>query len=98
MNLRDFLDSLPRGGVAQLARALPVSTVYLHQIAVRQDGREPSRELAVDIERETEGVVPVEEMRPQDTWVRVPDPNWPNPAGRPLLDLSQRPAPVKEAA
>jgi DNA-binding transcriptional regulator YdaS (Cro superfamily) len=42
------------------------------------------------IERATEGAVTCEEMRPDVTWVRIPDPEWPHPLGRPLLDVSRR--------
>lgn len=38
------------------------------------------------IERETEGEVRVEDLRPDVRWIRVPDRNWPT-AGRPCLDL-----------
>ena len=31
--------------------------------------------------------VRVEELAPEYTWLRLPDPTWPNKQGRPLLDL-----------
>lgn len=45
------------------------------------------------IERATNGAVTVEHLRPDVRWVRVPDPNWPHPAGRPCIDVA-----AKEAA
>ena len=39
-----------------------------------------------EIEFATSGAVTCEELRPDVTWFRVPDENWPNPAGRPLVD------------
>lgn len=38
------------------------------------------------IERATEGAVTCEELRPDVSWVRVPDAAWPHPQGRPLVD------------
>ena len=72
MNLRTYLDSLPRGGVGQFARRVGVSTVYLSQIASGQDGRQPSPRLAVVIERESSGTVTRQEMFPND-WQSI----WP---------------------
>jgi DNA-binding transcriptional regulator YdaS (Cro superfamily) len=43
-------------------------------------------EVCPDIERLTG--VPCEELRPDLTWVRVKDKRWPNPKGRPLLDVA----------
>lgn len=46
------------------------------------------------IERATNGAVAVERLRPDVRWVRVPDPAWPHPGGRPCIDV----AAVKEVA
>jgi DNA-binding transcriptional regulator YdaS (Cro superfamily) len=54
--------------------------VYLHQLAARQDGREPSPELCVVIERESGFKVRRQDLRPDD-WRRI----WPElaqPAGQ----------------
>lgn len=32
---------------------------------------------------------PCDALRPDLTWGRVPDPNWPHPAGRPFLDVAR---------
>lgn len=77
MNLRTYLDSLPRGGTAKLADALGISSVYLHQLAARQGDREPKPELAVCIERATHGAVMRWDLRPDD-WHRI----WPELVGR----------------
>lgn len=51
------------------------------------------------IEFESGGVVPVEDISlPETSWTRVPDPAWPHPAGRPLLDLARRDSGEFEAA
>lgn len=45
-------------------------------------------ERCVAIERATEGKVTCEELRPDVTWHRVPDPAWPwHPKGKPLVDV-----------
>jgi DNA-binding transcriptional regulator YdaS (Cro superfamily) len=43
------------------------------------------------IEQHTKGASTCEENRPDLSWARIPDVNWPHPAGRPVLDLA-RPA------
>lgn len=40
------------------------------------------------IERGTKGEYPVEKLRPDLTWERVPDADWPHVGGRPLLDFA----------
>lgn len=40
------------------------------------------------IENATEGAATVEEMRPDVHWHRVKDKAWPNPAGRPVIDVA----------
>lgn len=72
MTLREFLDTLPRGGLAALAATLERSTVYVLQLAARQDGREAGPELAVRVEQATAGAVMRWDLRPAD-WHRI----WP---------------------
>lgn len=73
MTLREFLDGLARGGVTEFAGKVGVSTVYLQQIAARQDGREPSPELSVRIERESGSDVRRWDVRPTDWWLIWPE-------------------------
>lgn len=70
--LRLHLDGLPRGEAAKLAERLGISSIYLLQLAARQDGREPSPELCVRIERATDGQVTRQNLRPDD-WALI----WP---------------------
>lgn len=77
MELRPYLDTLPRGGVTEMAARLGISSVFLLQLAARQDGRQPKPELAVLIERDTGGAVPRWDLRPTD-WHRI----WPELIGR----------------
>lgn len=76
MDLRTYTDSLPRGGVGDFAGRIGVSGVYLSQLAARQDGREPSPELCVVIERESDRRVRRWDLRPDD-WHRI----WPELIG-----------------
>ena len=81
MNLRNYLDGLQRGGIAELATHLNISPVYMSQIAARQDGREPSPELALAIERATEGQVTRRDLRQEDYWLIWPEYSAPNDLG-----------------
>jgi len=66
MELRAYLDTLPRGGVAEFAGKCGISEVYLHQLAARQGRRQASPALAVVIERESGGMVKRADLRPDD--------------------------------
>lgn len=48
------------------------------------------------IERATAGQVTCEELRPDVQWQRVPDPDWPNPAGRPCIDVAAPAKPIPQ--
>lgn len=72
------------GGTSALA-----TVVGLGQSAIsnwRARGTAPDPSYCPAIERATG--VSVEELRPDVCWHRVPDPDWPNPAGRPLIDVA----------
>jgi DNA-binding transcriptional regulator YdaS (Cro superfamily) len=75
--LRKYLDGLERGGIANFASSIGITPVYLSQLAVRQDGRVPSPELCVVIEKATSRVVMRWDLRPND-WHRI----WPELIGR----------------
>ncbi len=74
MDLREYLDSLPRGGVAEFAKRLDISPSYLSQLAAGTTQRSPER--CVEIERATNGEVTRRDLRPDD-WHRI----WPEIAG-----------------
>lgn len=76
MDLRAYTQSLPRGGVGDLAAKLGISVVYLSQLSARQDGRKASPELCVAIERVTDGAVRRWDLRPED-WPLI----WPELVG-----------------
>ena len=50
------------------------------------------------IERATTGAVTCAALRPDVAWTRVPDPDWPHAAGRPLIDVARPLVAVQEAA
>lgn len=66
MNLRAYLDSLPRGQTTVFASRCGISPVYLSQIAAGQDKREASPALCVVIERESSEMVMRWDLRPDD--------------------------------
>jgi DNA-binding transcriptional regulator YdaS (Cro superfamily) len=81
--LREFLAELPRGGVGLFAAQLGIASVYLSQIASRQNGREASPELCVRIERASSGIVSRRDLRPNDwhlIWPELVTPEHPAPA------------------
>jgi DNA-binding transcriptional regulator YdaS (Cro superfamily) len=78
VDLRKYLDELPRGGRAEVSARLGISAVYLSQLAARQNNREPSPELCVCIERATSGAVVRWDLRPDD-WHLI----WPELIGQP---------------
>lgn len=88
MDLKNYLDNLPRGGVSSFAGALDISSVYLFQLAARQNKREPSPELCVRIEKATFGQVMRWDLRPTD-WNRI----WPE-----LMTVPGAPAVPQEPA
>lgn len=92
MSLRSYLDG-SRGAGAQLAAAIGVPRVLVYQWAGGHRDVPDSRCPAV--ERATGGAVTCEQLRPDVRWHRVPDPAWPHPAGRPLIDVA---APAAEEA
>lgn len=86
------MDDLIRqiGGPAAVARMLGIKPPSV----VGWRGRVPP-DRCPSIERATAGRWPCEQLRPDIRWHRVPDPAWPHPAGRPLIDVA---APAAEEA
>ncbi len=73
------------GGYTKIAKLLGVRAPSLY--SWRQI---PAHHCPV-IERSTQGAWSVETLRPDVTWVRVRDDDWPHPAGRPCVDGSGAP-------
>lgn len=87
LDLRTYLDRLPAGGVRSFARRLGIHRVYLAQLAARQKGREPSPQLCVCIEQQSDGLVKRPALRPAD-WHLI----WPelvNTEGAPPVPSNQ---------
>lgn len=74
------------GGQADLARLLGVTPAAVGQWAAGIRKTPPDR--CAEIEKATGGRVSCEVLRPDVRWVRIPDPDWPHPDGRPCLDLA----------
>lgn len=76
------------GGPTAVARVLGKTkqAVCFYRDGERQfpEGDGPALELHVG------GAVPVEALCPDAPWIRVPDPEWPHPEGRPCLDVAKR--------
>ena len=72
MELRSYLDTLPRGGVRQFARDCEISEVYLLQLAAKQDGRRPSAKLCNVFVAKSGARLTYEDLRPED-WREI----WP---------------------
>lgn len=62
MDLRNYLDRLPRGGGADLARRLQTTHVYLCQLA--NGARRASPAMAMRIQQATDGAVTALDLRP----------------------------------
>ena len=70
MNLKTYLATLGRGGASRFAERLGISISYLSQLSSGKSTISPSR--AIEIERESDGLVTRREMRPLD-WQQI----WP---------------------
>lgn len=70
MNIRSYLDTLPRGGVKKFASQCEISEAYLLQLAAKQDGRLPSAKLCNVFVRESAGQIACEDLREdwRDIW------------------------------
>lgn len=79
-------------GQRALARILGVEPPTVNQWTNRT--RPVPDDKCVAIELATAGEIGCEELAPERRWVRIPDPQWPHPKGRPLIDL----APANDAA
>ena len=76
------------GGVGRLASAIGIGQSAVSNWRAR--GTSPDPVHCAAIERVTKGEVPVELLRPETQWHRIPDADWPHPAGRPLIDVAAR--------
>ena len=64
MNLKQYIQDLPKGGAAILAESIGISPSYLSQMASGETNISPER--AVKIELVTGGQVTRQELRPSD--------------------------------
>lgn len=80
-DMDSFIEAL--GGHRAIALMLDIKVPSVYS----WNGRIP-KERCPDIERLTAARFTVEQMRPDVTWQRVPDPEWPHPGGRPCIDVA----------
>lgn len=95
-----MLEITPQQRIAA-ASMLKLHEQYLYQVLTKR--RTPPMERCPDLERALEGRVTCEGLRPDVTWHRVPDVDWPwHPQGRPLIDVTRQRVevaqPVRDAA
>lgn len=84
MDLKSFYSPLSTDERDAFAKACQTTRGVIQN--VMYGVRPCSSDLAVQIERHSQGRVPVEESPCNSKWVRVPDPDWPHPQGKPLED------------
>lgn len=77
--MRDVIKDL--GGPAAVARMLGIKAPSV----IGWRGRIPDKRCPA-IERATNGAWLCEVLCPEVIWSRIPDPTWPHPAGRPVID------------
>lgn len=68
------------------ARSLGLNEQYLYQVLTGR--RRAPVERYPGIERALLGAVTCEQLRPDVRWIRLPDPSWPHPSGRPAIDVA----------
>lgn len=80
--MNDVIKTL--GGPAAVARLLGIRAPSV----IGWRGRIP-RDHCPAIEAALGGSTTAEQLRPDVSWSRVPDPAWPHPAGRPVIDVAK---------
>ena len=80
--------------MTEFSKVIDTSPIYLSQLAAEQDGRVPSAELCVLIEKASDRLVMRWDLRPND-WHRI----WPELIGiEGAPELPQSPAPIAQPA
>jgi len=90
MSLIPFLNGLPKPAREQFAKDCDASLGHIFNCAYGMKPFNP--ELAALIEKNSKCVATAEQLCPSVRWVRIKDPRWPNPKGRPLLDVAKKKA------
>lgn len=74
------------GGQTELARLIGARQ---QEVWNWLNGRPVPEHRCPAIERALEGRVTCEDLRPDVAWSRMPDPDWPHPQGRPVIDVAR---------
>jgi Uncharacterized protein conserved in bacteria, prophage-related len=77
------------GSQVALARKLRISKAAVGQW--KDEGRRVPLSHCAAIESATGGIVTCEDLRPDISWSRIPDPSWLHPKGRPVIDPTRAP-------
>ena len=85
-----YLNNLPSHEQSSFAERCGTSVGYIRKAI--STGQKLGEGLVTSIEKESRGEVLCDGLREDVSWVRIPDPDWPHPNGRPLVDHSQRKA------
>ena len=86
-HLKAYISSQERGAMSNLARLLRVPAQTVRDwITGRR--KIPDAHCAA-IEFLSSGALCVEQLKPESPWLRYPDPGWPHPSGRPVLDIAR---------
>ena len=76
------------GGGTALAAEIKKSPQFVSQMV--QGDRPIPTDICPAIERGSSGATSCEDLRPDITWHRIPDKDWPwHPNGRPLVDVTR---------
>lgn len=85
MKLSDYINADPgRGRQAALCKLIGAHPPDMSRWI--SGGRLIPKSKCALIELHTKGESRCEENRADLAWVRIPDPNWPHPDGRPVVD------------
>lgn len=68
MNLKQYLKSLDEAQAEDFAKRCGTSVAYLKKLAGGWGGAQSGEGLAINIERESDGAVTCEELRPDVDW------------------------------
>lgn len=99
MSLIKFLNDLPKPERERFAK--DCDSVIGHILNCAYGSKPFNARLAALIEKNSRGRFTAEQLNPSMRWVRVKDQRWPNPKGRPLLDVAasdRRPSKQKAEA
>lgn len=88
MDLHTYLSSPGAPSATELANDLSLNPDLVRQWRHGYAQRRPDPKNSAALERVTNGIVTVEDLRPDLAWIRIPDKGWPHAKGRPCIDVA----------